>query len=63
MASLLDGMTKEQRFRFLFADLVSRNLIDEKTAEKDLQKILKKSSKKEKNKNDITFLSDNRLSA
>jgi len=48
VASLLDGMTKKQKLKFLYIDLVSRNLVDEKTAEKDFKKHVKKFEEKEK---------------
>jgi len=46
MASLLDGMTKEQKLKFLYIDLISRNLVDEETAKKDFKKALKNLKKK-----------------
>jgi len=50
MASLLDGMTREQKLKFLYIDLVSRNLVDEKTAEENYKKMLKELEEKEKKK-------------
>jgi len=50
MASLLDGMTREQKLKFLYIDLVSRNLVDEKTAEENYKKMLKELEEKERKK-------------
>ena len=46
--SPFDRMTKKQKLKFLYIDLVSRNLVDEETAEKDFKKELKKLELKEK---------------
>jgi len=45
-----DKMTREQKLKFLYIDLVSRNLVDEKTAEEDYKKMLKELEEKEKKK-------------
>ncbi len=50
MANLLDGFTREEKIKFLYIDLESRNLADEKTIKKELEKDLKR-IKKDKNKN------------
>ena len=50
MASLLDGMTEEQKLRFLYIDLESRNLADEKTIEKEFKKDLSRLKQEEKQK-------------
>jgi len=49
MANLLDGFTREEKIKFLYIDLESRNLADEKTIKKELEKDLKR-IKKDKNK-------------
>jgi hypothetical protein len=43
-------MTEEQKIKFQYYDLISRNLIDEETAEKELEKELKKLREKENKK-------------
>jgi len=53
MASLLDGMTKKQKLKFLYIDLISRNLVDEETAEKEYKKKLKKLEEKEKKRTKV----------
>ena len=40
MKSLLDGFTKEEKIRFIYIDVLSRNLADEKIIEKEMQKEL-----------------------
>jgi len=45
-----DKMTREEKLKFLYIDLVSRNLVDEKTAEEDYKKMLKELEEKEKKK-------------
>ena len=37
-----DKMTREQKIKFLYIDLESRNLADEKTIKKELKKNLKR---------------------
>ena len=43
-----DKMTREQKIKFLYIDLESRNLADEKTIKKELEKDLKRVKKKNK---------------
>jgi len=53
--SPFDRMTKKQKLKFFYIDLISRNLVDEKTAEKDFERELKKlEAKKEKKPNNHT---------
>jgi len=40
MKSLLDGFTKEEKIRFIYIDVLSRNLADEEIIEKEMQKEL-----------------------
>jgi len=42
MANLLDGFTREEKIKFLYIDLESRNLADEETIKKELEKDLKR---------------------
>lgn len=49
--SPFDRMTKEQKLKFIYIDLISRNLVDEKTAMKDCKKELKRLEEKEKKSN------------
>jgi len=48
MGSLLDGFTREEKIKFLYIDLESRNLADKKTIEKELEKDLKRIKKQSK---------------
>ena len=52
MASLLDGFTREEKIKFLYIDLESRNLADEKTIKKELEKDLKRIREEQKLKKD-----------
>jgi len=52
--SLLDKMSREQKIKFLYIDLESRNLADEETIKKELEKDLKRiKEEKKKKKNTI----------
>ena len=42
MANLLDGFTREEKIKFLYIDLESRNLAYEETIKKELKKDLKR---------------------
>jgi len=46
--SPFDRMTRKQKLKFLYIDSVSRNLVDEKTAEKDFEKEAKRLEEKDK---------------
>ncbi len=48
MASLLDGFTREEKIKFLYIDLESRNLADEETIKKELEKDLKRIKEEKK---------------
>jgi hypothetical protein len=48
MKILLDGFTREEKIRFIYIDPLSRNLADERTIEKEIQKEIARIKKDKK---------------
>jgi len=54
--SPFDEMSREEKIKFLYIDLESRNLADEKTIKKELEKDLKRIKEEKNRQKKITIM-------
>jgi len=54
--SPFDEMSREEKIKFLYIDLESRNLADEKTIKKELEKDLKRIKEEKNRQKKITII-------